>query len=58
MPDEPKDTQAQRERDEGSAGEGLARSPQDTRTGAVRPRAEGPMERPGTEAEEAARRKA
>ena len=35
--------------------EGLTNSPQDTATGTVKPQ-DGPMERPGTEAEEEAQR--
>ena len=53
MADEPIDTQAQRMPQGKPKSEGLANTPQDTTTGAVKPQ-DGPMERLGTEAEEEA----
>lgn len=55
MADQPTDTQAQRMPQGKPGSEGLANTPQDTATGIVKPQ-DGPMERPGTEAEEKARR--
>ncbi|MCJ2101031.1 hypothetical protein [Methylobacterium sp. E-046] len=54
MADEPIDTQAQRMPQGKPPSEGLANTPQDTATGAIKPQ-DGPMERAGTEKEEAAR---
>jgi hypothetical protein len=54
MADEPIDTQAQRMPGGKLAREGLANAPLDTATGAVKPQ-DGPMERAGTEKEEARR---
>ena len=53
MPDNPDDTQAQRMPGGKPKSEGLAHTPQDTVTGAVKPQG-GPMDRPGTEAEDSA----
>ncbi len=53
MVDDPIDTQAQRLPDGKPESEGLANTPQDTATGAVRPQ-DGPTDRPGTEAEDEA----
>ncbi|MEL6064849.1 MULTISPECIES: hypothetical protein [unclassified Methylobacterium] len=56
MADAPDDTQAQRRAADTTAGKpesaGLAHTPLDTATGTVKPQ-DGPMERPGTEKEEA-----
>ncbi len=54
MADEPIDTQAQRMPQGKPPSEGLANTPQDTATGAIKPQ-DGPMERAGTEKEEVAR---
>ena len=55
MADQPTDTQAQRMPQGKPKSKGLTNSPQDTATGTVKPQ-DGPMERPGTEAEEEAQR--
>jgi hypothetical protein len=54
MADEPIDTQAQRMPRGKPESEGLANAPRDTATGAIRPQ-DGPMERAGTEKDEARR---
>jgi hypothetical protein len=54
MADEPIDTQAQRMPHGKPPSDGLANTPQDTATGEIKPQ-DGPMERAGTEKEEAAR---
>ena len=54
MADAPDDTQAQRQPHGKPESAGLASTPLDTATGTVKPQ-DGPMERAGTEAEEAAR---
>ncbi|MHC2106537.1 MULTISPECIES: hypothetical protein [unclassified Methylobacterium] len=54
MADVPADTQAQRMPHGKPKSEGLANAPLDTATGTVKPQ-DGPMDRAGTEAEEAAR---
>ncbi|MCJ2055601.1 hypothetical protein MKL09_03425 [Methylobacterium sp. J-048] len=54
MADVPTDTQAQRMPQGKPKSEGLANAPLDTATGTVKPQ-DGPMDRAGTEAEEAAR---
>ena len=51
MLDEPQDAQAQRITDGEPSSEGLANTPNDTAAGTVKPQ-DGPMERPGTEAED------
>lgn len=55
MADEPIDTQTQSMPGGKPKSDGLANTPQDTQTGAVKPQ-DGPMDRPGTEAEEEAQR--
>ena len=55
MADQPTDTQAQRMPHGKPESEGLANAPQDTATGKVKQQ-DGPMDRPGTEAEEKAQR--
>ena len=54
MADAPDDTQAQRMPHGKPESKGLANAPLDTATGTVKPQ-DGPMERAGTEKEEAAR---
>ena len=54
MADKPTNTQAQRMPQGKPPSEGLANTPRDTATGAIKPQ-NGPMERAGTEKEEAAR---
>jgi hypothetical protein len=54
MADAPDDTQAQRMPRGKPESAGLANAPLDTATGTVKPQ-DGPMERPGTEKEEARR---
>ncbi|WP_375465649.1 hypothetical protein [uncultured Methylobacterium sp.] len=56
MSDDTTDTQAQRMPNGTPKPEGAAITPLDTTTGEVRPH-EGPMDRPGTEAEEEARKR-
>ena len=54
MPDDPIDTQAQRMPQGKPKPEGAAISPEDTVSGEIKP-VDGPMDRPGTEAEDKAR---
>ena len=54
MANQPTNTQAERMPTGKPESEGLANTPQDTRTGEVKPQ-DGPMERAGTEREEVAR---
>lgn len=53
MPDEPQDDQAGAMPNDKPEREGLADSPKDTATGTMKPQ-DGPMDRPGTEAEDEA----